>query len=298
MRELEYAYGIVRDTGAPGPVPPGVSGVAGGPVRAVRHLGLAVLASPVPAEEFEEGPLRTRLEDMAWLEDVARAHQRVVNAAGAVGCVVPVGLATVCRGEEGLRRMLEEGRARFTAALDRLEGRVEWGVKVYAGPAGEDTAAGASAKASAEASAEGLAEAPAGAPGNAPSRVPSQTPSGAVSKAVSGREYLRRRSAERRAHEQRWQRTEDGARLVHDTLAGLAERARLHPPQDARLSGVADRNVLNAAYLVPHEHSADFAARVRELAGRVVGLRVELTGPWAPYSFVAPEPADEPRAAS
>jgi hypothetical protein len=281
-RELEYAYGVVRDTGAPEPVPPGVSGVSGGPVRVVRHLGLAVLAGPVPAEEFEEGPLRSRLEDLAWLEDVARAHQRVVNAAGAVGCVVPVGLATVCRGEEGLRRMLEEGRSRFAAALDRLEGRVEWGVKVYAAPADEDTAVGV----------------PAEAPGKTPSRTPSQAPSGAVSTAVSGREYLRRRSAERRAHEQRWQRTEDGARLVHDTLAGLAERARLHPPQDARLSGEADRNVLNAAYLVPREHSADFAERVRELAGRVVGLRVELTGPWAPYSFVAPGPADEARAAS
>ncbi|MFK4186006.1 GvpL/GvpF family gas vesicle protein [Streptomyces sparsogenes] len=276
-RELEYAYGVVRDTGAPDPLPPGVLGVAGGPVRAVRHRGLAVLASPVPAEEFEEGPLRARLEDLAWLEEVARAHQRVVNAAGAVGCVVPVGMATVCRGEEGLRRMLEEGHPRFTGALDRLEGRVEWGVKVYAGPAGAETAAG------------GPAPAPAG---------PSPAPPGAAAGAVSGRDYLRRRTAQRRAQEQRWQRAEDGARLVHETLAGLAERARLHPPQDGRLSGVTDRNVLNAAYLVPHEHGEGFARRVRELADRLAGLRVELTGPWAPYSFVAPDPADRARAAS
>ncbi|MDX3231563.1 GvpL/GvpF family gas vesicle protein [Streptomyces sp. ME19-01-6] len=293
-RELQYAYGVVRGAGAPDPVPPGVSGVAGGPVRAVHHLGLAVLASPVPAEEFEEGPLRARLEDLAWLEEVARAHQRVVNAAGAVGCVVPVGMATVCRGEEGLRRMLEEGRARFAAALDRLEGRVEWGVKVYAAPADRNPAAGAPATAPARAPSQTLSQTPSQASSQAPSRAPSR----AVSGAVSGREYLRRRTAERQAREQRWQRTEDGARLVHDTLAGLAERARLHPPQDARLSGEADRNVLNAAYLVPREDSADFAERVRELAGRVVGLRVELTGPWAPYSFVAPGPAGETRAAS
>ncbi|MEU5614570.1 GvpL/GvpF family gas vesicle protein, partial [Streptomyces sparsogenes] len=127
---------------------------------------------------------------------------------------------------------------------------------------------------------------------------PSPAPPGAAAGAVSGRDYLRRRTAQRRAQEQRWQRAEDGARLVHETLAGLAERARLHPPQDGRLSGVTDRNVLNAAYLVPHEHGEGFARRVRELADRLAGLRVELTGPWAPYSFVAPDPADRARAAS
>ncbi|MET7763384.1 GvpL/GvpF family gas vesicle protein [Streptomyces sp. NPDC005393] len=259
---LQYAYAVVRDTGAPDAAPhtldalEGLRGVAGEPVRAVRHLGLAVLAGPVPAEDFDEGSLRERLEDMSWLEGVARAHQRVVDTAGADACVIPVRMATVCRGEEGLRRMLADGRDRFAAALDRLEGRVEWGVKAYAAPP-------------------------------APEK-----PSAEPSAAVSGRDYLRRRSAQRRATEERWGRTEDGARLVHDTLAQLAERARLHPPQDARLSGESDHHVLNAAYLVRREDSSQFAVRVGELAERAAGLRLELTGPWAPYSFVAPDEAE------
>ncbi|MEU4895389.1 GvpL/GvpF family gas vesicle protein [Streptomyces sp. NPDC044780] len=262
---LRYAYAVVRDTGTPDAAPDvlaaleGVPGVAGEPVRAVRHLGLAVLAGTVPAEHFDEGPLRERLEDMAWLERVARAHQRVVDTAGAESCVIPVRLATVCRGEEGLRRMLADGRERFASALDRLEGRVEWGVKAYA-------------------------EAP------PPEEPPAGEPNAAT--ALSGRDYLRRRKAQRRAAEQRWGHTEEGARLVHDTLAGLAERHRLHPPQDPKLSGVSDRNVLNAAYLVRREDSAGFAQRVGELAGRAAGLRVELTGPWAPYSFTAPDEAE------
>ncbi|WP_275559221.1 GvpL/GvpF family gas vesicle protein [Streptomyces sp. 5-6(2022)] len=266
---LRYAYAVVRDTGAPEAALDtltaleGVTGVAGEQVYAVRHLGLAVLAGAVPAEDFDEGPLRERLEDMAWLEKMARAHQRVVDTAGAESCVIPVRLATVCHGDEGLRRMLATGRERFASALDRLEGRVEWGVKAYATqqPAAEESTAGA-----------GAAEAPS-AP-NSPG-------------AMSGRDYLRRRKAQRQAAERRWGDTEEGARLVHDTLSGLAERSRLHPPQDPKLSGISDRNVLNAAYLVRREDSADFAERVGELAGRTPALRLELTGPWAPYSFTA-----------
>ncbi|MER8157146.1 GvpL/GvpF family gas vesicle protein [Streptomyces sp. NPDC094472] len=268
---LRYAYAVVRDTAAPEAALDAltaleeVPGVAGEPVVAVRHQGLAVLAGAVPAEDFDEGPLRERLEDMAWLEKVARTHQRVVDTVGAESCVIPVRLATVCQGEEGLRRMLATGRERFASALDRLEGRVEWGVKAYAAaPAPEEPPA------------------PNGPPAGTPN-----APGG-----MSGRDYLRRRKAQRQAAERRWGDTKEGARLVHDTLSGLAERARLHPPQDPRLSGVSDRNVLNAAYLVRREDSAAFAERVGELAGRTAALRVELTGPWAPYSFTAPDETD------
>lgn len=251
---LEYAYAVIRAADTPRAALERVRGVAGEPVRAVRHEGLAVLAGPVPAADFDEGPLRERLEDLSWLEDVARAHQQVVDTAGTDTCVIPVRMATVCRGEDGLRRLLAGGRDRFAAALDRLEGRVEWGVKAYAAPASRP-----------------------------------EEPSADPSAAVSGRDYLRRRSAQRRTSEQAHEHTEEGARRVHEALTALAEGARLHPPQDVRLSGEADRNVLNAAYLIPREESEAFAQRVGELAGRELGLRLELTGPWAPYSFVAAE---------
>ncbi|MBI0298566.1 GvpL/GvpF family gas vesicle protein [Streptomyces sp. PRKS01-29] len=270
---LRYAYAVVRDTGAPEAALDaltaleGVTGVAGESVYAVRHLGLAALAGVVPAEDFDEGPLRERLEDMAWLEKMARAHQRVVDTAGAESCVIPVRLATVCHGDEGLRRMLATGRERFAAALDRLEGRVEWGVKAYATqPAAEEPPAAGAADAASTPNSPGT---------------------------MSGRDYLRRRKAQRQAAERRWGDTEEGARLAHDTLSGLAEQSRLHPPQDPRLSGISDRNVLNAAYLVRREDSAGFAERVGELAGRTPALRVELTGPWAPYSFTAMDDGTE-----
>nr|WP_202446938.1 GvpL/GvpF family gas vesicle protein [Streptomyces sp. SID5468] len=250
-----YAYGAVR-AGAEPPAP-GLRGVAGRPVRLVCHEELAALVSPVPAEEFEESALRSRLEDLGWLEETARAHQRVVDAAAFPGPVLPLRLATVYRDEEGVRRMLAADRERFAESLDRVEGRVEWGVKAYATVPPEQPAARP---------AEPAAPVPAG-PG-------------------AGREYLRRRSQARRVREDGMGRAHEVARQVHEALHGYAEASRLHRPQDARLSGERDPNVLNASYLVPSAEASGFAARVRALDASTDAARLELTGPWAPYSFV------------
>lgn len=249
MSDLLYAYAVVRD--GHGTLPGALRGVAAGPVRTVGHEGLAAVVGPVPAADFEEEPLRTRLEDLSWLEATARAHQEVVDAAAALGTVLPLRLATVYRDEEGVRRMLREGRERLTATLDRLEGRIEWGVKVYAEPV------------------EPAAAAPAA--------------TGAVPR--SGREYLLQRRRARQSRDEAWRQADEVARRLHQALAGCAEAARLHPPQDGRLAPGPGRNVLNAAYLVPREEAEAFAARAGDATAP--GVRVELTGPWAPYSFVA-----------
>lgn len=255
MSDLLYAYAVVRD--GQGPLPGTLRGVAGGPVRTVASEGLAAVVGPVPAADFEEEPLRARLEDLSWLEATARAHQEVVDAAAALGAVLPLRLATVYRDEDGVRRMLREGRERLAATLERLQGRIEWGVKVYALP---DEAAAAPA-----------------ATGAAPR---------------SGREYLLRRRRARQSQDEAWRQADEVARRLHQALAGCAEAARLHPPQDGRLAPAPGRNVLNGAYLVPREEAEAFAARVGDVTAP--GVRVELTGPWAPYSFAGELAAETP----
>ncbi|WP_234347760.1 GvpL/GvpF family gas vesicle protein [Streptomyces specialis] len=253
---LRYVYAITRD-GA-GPLPGGLRGVDDGPLTAVARDGLAAVVSPVADRDFAEEPLRARLEDLAWLERTARAHQRVVDGlTGADGGVLPLRLATVCRDEAGVLRLLAVNHDRFAAALDRLDGRAEWGVKVYADPADA-----------------------------APAAVPAARP-------ASGRDYLRQRGRQRQAEGAARQAAEEAVRSVHDTLARAAEGTRLHPPQAARLSGEPGQNLLNGAYLVRREDSRAFCALAGELAGRLTGLRLSLTGPWAPYSFAATAGAAE-----
>ncbi|WP_329395984.1 GvpL/GvpF family gas vesicle protein [Streptomyces melanogenes] len=249
---LWYVYAVVRPfEGAP---PDGVRGLDGEPPRLIVHRGLCAAASPVPAEDFDAAPLRAHLEDLDWLAATARAHQAVVAALSSVTCAIPLRLATVCRDTSGVRRLLDSGRASFVAALERLDGRVEWGVKVYAEAA---------------------------APGPAPEARP-----------ASGREYLRRRLGQRHAREDTWRQAGDLSRGLRRALSGHAEAERLHRPQSARVSGQPGENVLNAAYLVPRERSAEFVALAERHGSRVAGVRVEVTGPWAPYSFAGGVDAD------
>src|SRR3954452_1719247 len=68
--ELLWAYCVLR---AADPTPPELQGVdsAHAPER-VEAAGLAVLVSRVPRAQFGEKPLRENLNDLRWLEQVAR----------------------------------------------------------------------------------------------------------------------------------------------------------------------------------------------------------------------------------
>ncbi|MEU1176964.1 GvpL/GvpF family gas vesicle protein [Streptomyces sp. NPDC005820] len=254
MTGLRYVYAVCRPLGAP--LQADLTGVAGDPPRLLTHHGLIAVVSHVPERDFAEEALRRHLEDLDWLAATARAHQQVVDALTAVTTPLPLRLATVFRDDSGVRVMMEEQEDHFRRTLDRLSGRVEWGVKVYVEPEPEPA-------------------------GTAP---PAAKP---AAKPASGRDYLQQRRRRARAQEDIWQRTERFAARLHSTLRAHAEDARLHPPQHSALSAAgAGQNVLNAAYLVPRAQSEEFVEIVDRTKGEEPGIRVELTGPWAAYSFV------------
>ncbi|MEU8471282.1 GvpL/GvpF family gas vesicle protein [Streptomyces sp. NPDC029006] len=256
MTGLRYVYAVCRPFGTP--LQAQLTGIGGAPPALVRHHGLVAVVSTVPEADFSEEALKARLEDLDWLSATARAHQGVIDALTTVTTPLPLRLATVFRDDSALRTMIETREDSFRRLLDRLDGRVEWGVKVY------------------------LEEEPAAGPAPA-----------AAAKPASGRDYLRRRREQSHAQEDRWQRAEAFARSLHERLSGPAEDHRLHPPQNAALSGATGRNVLNAAYLVPRAHSEEFVELVDRTKDEEPGIRVELTGPWAAYSFSSDDVAAE-----
>ncbi|NEB09890.1 GvpL/GvpF family gas vesicle protein [Streptomyces coelicoflavus] len=257
MTGLRYVYAVCRPFDAA--LQAQLTGVAGDPPRLLPHGDLVAVVSHVPEADFGEEALRTHLEDLDWLTATARAHQQVVDALTAVTTPLPLRLATVFRDDSGVRLMLEERAAAFGRTLDRLDGRVEWGVKVFVETERTERA-GAGAQ-------------------------PSAAPDRPAPRPVSGRDYLRQRRRQSRADDDLWSRAEEFATGLHAELSGRADDARLHAPQNPRLSGAAGRNVLNAAYLVRRDASEEFVERVDRTKDDVRGIRVELTGPWAAYSF-------------
>ncbi|MFJ8148060.1 GvpL/GvpF family gas vesicle protein [Streptomyces sp. NPDC096048] len=256
MTGLRYVYAVCRPFGAA--LQSQLAGVAGDPPRLLAHRDLVAVVSHVPEGDFSEEALRAHLEDLDWLAGTARAHQQVIDALTAVTTPLPLRLATVFRDDSGVRVMMEEREEAFRRTLDRLDGRVEWGVKVYVEPEPEQAAG----------------------------------PAQPAPKPVSGRDYLRQRRRQTRANDDLWSRAEEFATRLHGTLSSRADDARLHAPQNPSLSGAAGRNVLNAAYLVRRDVSEEFVEMVDRTKDDAPGIRVELTGPWAAYSFAGEETGD------
>ncbi|MET9735895.1 GvpL/GvpF family gas vesicle protein [Streptomyces sp. NPDC006458] len=246
MTGLRYVYAVCRPFRSA--LQTQLTGVAGVPPKMLTHHGLIAVVGTVPEADFAEEPLRAHLEDLDWLAETARAHQGVIDVLTAVTTPLPLRLATVFQDDSGVRVMMEAHEDLFRRTLERLEGRVEWGVKAYA-------------------------------------EARPAEPARPAARPATGRDYLRQRRRQTVAGEEAGRQAEEFAGRLHATLSRFAEDARLHPPQNARLSGASGRNVLNAAYLVPRALSEEFVELVDRTKDEASGVRVELTGPWAAYSF-------------
>jgi hypothetical protein len=246
------------------PPPPDVRGVAGGKLERVVVGDLAAIVSRVPLAEFGAEPLRENLNDLGWLEKVARAHESVQGRALEHGTLVPLRLCTIYESEKGVREMLEREHDALTQALDALADREEWGAKLLVD--GELLAEQARSQ---SAEAADLEE--------------------ELSTRTGGGAYMLRRRLERHVRDAADSLAAELADQVHAQLQDRAIDATVLPPQNPELSGHAGQMLLNGAYLV----DAGSVARFRELAAeleerhRAVGAKIELSGPWPPYNFVS-----------
>ncbi|APU44110.1 gas vesicle synthesis protein [Streptomyces sp. NRRL F-4428] len=260
---MAYVYGIGRDGEKLRALARSAAGVDGHAVAVVAAGGLVALVSAVPAVAFDESALQHRLGDLGTLEDLARAHHAVVDAAFGEAVFLPLRLATVYRDEPRVADVLLEHRDRFAQLLAWLDGHVELGVKVHV-----DSAAAVS-----RATPAGTAEPPAPSPGRA---------------------YLQQRRQKRHSTEDLYRAAGAVADEVAHAARTLATAAVVHRPQQGELSGRRETNIANHAYLVPADAEERFRQAVRAATRPAAGVQVEVTGPWAPYSFAAPAP--DPRA--
>jgi hypothetical protein len=258
-------------------------GVGEAKVRTTTGSGLTALVSDVSLAEFGEAALRENLENLDWLDEVAREHHYVIDAATRLFPLLPVRLATVYSGDAALRAALAGHNAQLLNSLHRVGGRVEWGVKAYAA---QEAVAGTEPSAKPDESKPGPAADLVGADAGKDSASGSGAGTDAGPGSGAGLAYLRRRRAQLSAAKESKTAAVNIAQAVHADLTVKANDTRLHPPQSPQLSGIRQPMLLNAAYLLDAADGASFTAAVAGQATAHPELRIELTGPWPPYSFV------------
>jgi len=177
------------------------------------------------------------------------AHNRVTTAMLATGAVVPLRFGTTFPDDGAVREALVARARRLEALLRQLEGKVEFGLRACCD------------------------EPPAAAEPAPPAAVTSGTETSPAA-GTPGRSYL---ESLRRSRRDPAGGLAAPLRDLHHTLSGRVAAAVLLPAEEG----------LVAAYLVGAAESSAFRAAVGAAADE--DLHAELSGPWAPYTFVTAE---------
>ena len=210
--------------------------------------------SEVPLSKYGPTQIEAGLRELEWVAEIAVAHEAVVEhfASRRGATVVPMKLFTMFTSSDRAMSELRAKRQTLTAALRRLRGCEEWGVRQVRAPRRSD------------------------------GRMQVVTTARAFRRGVSRGEERgpgRTRDAVRKVS--------NVVETAYDLLAPLSRdsRRRTDFPESA-----ATPPLLDAAFLVPAARKARFRAAAKRAAAacRAAGVELTLSGPWPAYNFVQP----------
>jgi hypothetical protein len=232
------------------------------PVRLLQHEGLIAIISRVPRSNFGGDSLNEMMKDGAWVRNMVRAHAGVLEQFNGRGTVVPLRFGTICGNEAGVRGMLDAQQDRLQEALQRLEGKQEWGLRMYR----DLDRLSQQLEQSQEKVEDSLNHI---SKGVAPF----------IKAEVEGLDESKQDALELV--------TQNCVKRCHDALGGHTEATA----DKALLAGTTEGKgemIANTAFLVQVEQEEAFCLAIDELAERYaeLGFVFELTGPWPPYHFV------------
>lgn len=253
MASAIYLYCVVKSakkpvpTGAPAGLP------AAGPVDVVPlSEALWLVTASVPLDQYGPGKLDAMLGDLDRVGDIALAHEDVVEhfAQRSGATVVPMKLFTMFSTVERAMKDINARRVEIAAAIEKIAGAEEWGIRVVRGvPAEKET------------------------------KAPVAPRSGAAFLAAKKQARDEVKNAKLVAAE--------AATRAFERLATLARDARR---REAAPAPGTTPPLLDAAFLVASCDRETFteAARSEAAACAAAGGHMIVTGPWPAYNFIHP----------
>lgn len=263
MSKATYLYCLVRRQGELSlkGAPPGLPDL--GELRALDlGGGLWLVAASAPLPGFSSERIEERLTDLDWVSTCALAHEAVIEHLRDAPALLPLKLFTLFASDERALAQLGASRQQLDKVLDRVAGRVEWGVRVRLDEARARESLAAETRQSAALSGSG----------------------------GSGTSFLLRKKQEQEASRDLAGRLRAEVDAGWDDLAAQATEAVRRPPATTPEQG--GKVFLDAALLVPAGRTAELEAAVERYATRLAakGGELTLTGPWPPYHFIGETP--------
>jgi Gas vesicle synthesis protein GvpL/GvpF len=243
---IVHAYGVVAANELLSQFPPGIADT---PVWVHDVENLGAIVGLLPVDGFGVADWERNATNVSWLGQVAQRHHEVLQYAATSRDVVPLRLPSLYGSLESLTETLRAIGDGLEQALRRIQGKLEWSVKVYRSAKEEDRPASAAA--------------------------------------VSGREYLLGRSRDLSARSSAREQLAEQVRQIHEALGQASAESVQNRPQDPALSGRREQMLLNGAYLVSRNDEYQFQELAADIADGSLakGLLLEVTGPWPAYNF-------------
>jgi hypothetical protein len=253
---VTYLYCLVR--GSRKPVLRRVTGglPGAGPVRALdAGQDLWLIVADVTEAEYGEQAIASGLQDLEWVSRRAIGHEAVVEQFLATRAVLPMQLFTIFKTDERALEHVRTDRKRIDRILKRIEGHVEWGLRLT----WDDKAARAAVEKTHDA-------------------INGDTGTAYLARKRDLLDVNRVQLAQARA---------EATRVFKDLSKHARDAVRRTAVERA---APGSRLLLDAAYLVPAKRAAAFRAALRQRAKGLgaAGLAASLTGPWPAYNFIEP----------
>ncbi|KAB2939864.1 MAG: GvpL/GvpF family gas vesicle protein [Hyphomicrobium sp.] len=263
-KSLVYIYGVARVPPDREPTAlPGEGIIGNAPVCSLVQGDLVAFGSTVPASLFGAPELRAALADKEWLRDRVLAHEKILEQLRSGYTLVPFRFCSIYRDTAQVADALARHRAELDAALDRVSGASEWGVKLYCDPevlrCRLEAASGAMRR---------LRE--------------------AVTTASPGTQFFLQKKFDRALDAEVAAAIARCAEQSRRRLDACARESAAIPVQPRAAHGKSVDMILNAAYLVDEKALDEFRFALAPLQDEAAanGFSYELTGPWPPYHFV------------
>jgi len=231
-------------------------------LRFIHHKELYAVASKVKQSEFSEENLKKNLANLEWIKAKANIHEKIIEGIMKNACVIPFKFGTIFDAEDNLKTMLDEHEEELKKKLKNLEGKEEWGVKVYCNM-------------------EKLKE----------SVIKEDTEALKMEKEInsssSGKAYFIKKKKEELIKDAVNKRINGYGQDSFNILKELSLEARINKLFPKEVTERKDEMILNSAFLVTKKKVGEFIQAVDGIKVKYnqKGLNFDCTGPWPPYNF-------------
>jgi len=260
-----YAYGVIGEQPQPFFTITGIDKASN--VYPIAGKDICVIVSEIDIDIFQN-QVKSLLSGLTGSTDdapggaeaILQAHEDVVGALMESTTVVPFTFGTILKDEAAAATLLVDGEAKFKRLLAKFAGRAEWGVKVYAD------------------NQRFLQYA-----------LASESKNSVAANVSQGTAYLLGKKLEEETKEYAAIQLANIGEYIFQDLVKYAYEGMLNKTLPQKLTGKKHEMVLNTAFLVEKENVARFCKQEKILREKYapMGLELEISGPWAAYSFTS-----------